>query len=369
MGPPLGAGRAGHRLQLRRPADHLPDQEGRGGPVRARPGRRGAELQPLLLHLPGRRVDRDLRAHPGPDRPAPAAAAGRDDRGLGGLRDHRRGARQQRRALPLPADHPLRLLIDGGKLRHRLPHDRQQALDEQGLDLRPRGSAGDEPVACGDLEQARVRAQGQPHRGWDVGAAEVVEHHAVDELVADLGQHLGRLGVVAERPHAADGQRRVHVGLDVVEPGIGVAGHHLLDRQVEVGAHHVGRGVGDRVQGLDVELALGAEVVVDERAADARGARHVGHVDGLVRPVGEHAAGTVEDGGAPVLGVAARPARRGPSFHAPPTYRARVHTAFLLTLCQQAVSCSDAPRTRPGRPRRPPLRPRPRGHRLGCASP
>src|SRR3954451_6595381 len=259
---------------------------------------------------------------------------------------------RQRAALPVrragdalsgAAHHPAPVL--SGELGHRVAHDRQQAFDEQGADLLARRLSRDEPVARGDLEQPRVGAQDEPYRRRHPDVAEVVVEQAVDELVADLADQALGVGVGPERTRARDRKGRVEVGLDVVQPRVGVAGHHLLDREVEVGAHREGRELGHGAEGLEEELALGPEVVVDQRAADTRLVGHVGHVHRAVRGVGEDAPGGLEDVGATIGGIAARPAP-GLGLHVRITVARSACPRRLLTYCQQQGHAHTMPLAR-----------------------
>ena len=136
--------RRAQRRRDRRP--DLPDQLGRGMPVRARELRREAR---------DRRERRAARQDRGDPRAAPEARAGRADGGRGGRRDHARGAaRAWRRAHDPGMGGALRVDPPGGHLHLHL-HLRHHRTAE-GLRDQPRQLPRD---ARHDVERARRRGE------------------------------------------------------------------------------------------------------------------------------------------------------------------------------------------------------------------
>ena len=125
--------------------------------------------------------------------------------------------------------------------------------------------------------------------------AEVVGEDAVDDSVTQLVEQLFQLRVAAQRPGADEHQEGAAVGFDQVEPGGGVGGDHLLDRQVEVGAHGARQSLGRRRDDGEEEAALVAEVVVDEGTAGARVAGDRVDVDLVVGLLREGSRGGAQD--------------------------------------------------------------------------
>ena len=173
---------------------------------------------------------------------------------------------------------------------------------------RPSGAVGVQPVAAGPLGHAHHGVgEQQPVLGVEAGVDQRID--GLGDGLLDPAEGGPELDVVRRVPAVEEAE-----GVLVVDHELEVPGEPELDLLAGAlgrrGRLHdaVDHGVGEDVEQLEVEGALGLEVLVHERLGDAGGLGDVVHGRGRVAVLGEEGERHVEELAAP--GVGGQPAGR-----------------------------------------------------------
>ena len=186
--------------------------------------------------------------------------------------------------------------LDG--LEH-LAEDGEEGLVEQRAGLAAGQTPVLEPLEAGGLGQAGVGARHGAQLGR--GLRRVVAwterlDHLVDRVLAGLLEDRLDVGVAAEALRSSRGDPGLAVAAEHLEPAVDALGQEDLGvAPVDLGRHRLERHRDHRAHGLEVELALGAEVVVDQAPGHAGGAGDLGGGNRSEVALGEEPARGGED--------------------------------------------------------------------------